>query len=185
MPIMWSPHVTTAEQLLVLSDPPWRHELWRGELKRMSPAGHWHGNVGAELTAHLHAWVRPRRLGRVYGADTGFVLTRDPDTVLAPDGAFVRTERVPPRRDPGFFAGAPDVAIEVMSPSDARRQVVAKAQLFLAHGASEVWVVDPARETITLFGRTAEPLVLQRADMLTGHGALTGFTLPLDELFAD
>ena len=183
MPIMPLPNVTTADQLRVLHDPPWRHELWRGELRRMTPAGHDHGDLGARLLVRLFLFVERRRLGCVSNADTGFLLARHPDTVLAPDVSFVRAERLPTSGCPGYFTGAPDLAVEVMSPTDTRRRVAAKAQLFLEHGSSEVWVVDPERKTVTVFGRTAEPLLLRRGDTLTGHGPLSGFRLALDKLF--
>ena len=182
---MRNPSVTTAEQLLVLRDPPWQHELWRGELRRMTPAGQWHGDLGAELLRRLGNHAIEHRLGRVYNSDTGFVLARDPDTVLAPDVAFVRAARLPKRRTRGYFEGAPDLAIEVRSPSDSRRALTAKARTWLAHGTPEVWVVDPEDETIKVFRGSATPTLLQATDTLRGSGELADFALPLRELFAD
>ena len=182
---MRNPSVTTAEQLLVLRDPPWQHELWRGELRRMTPPGHWHGDLCALLAEFLGHHVRTRKLGKAYGNDTGFVLARDPDTVLGPDIAFVRKERLPKRRTRGYFEGPPDLAIEVRSPSDSRRALTAKARTWLAHSTPEVWVVDPEDETIKVFRGAASPTLLQATDTLRGSGELADFTLPLRELFAD
>ncbi|MFN7588126.1 MAG: Uma2 family endonuclease [Planctomycetota bacterium] len=185
MPTMPLPNVTTADQLLVLHDPPWRHELWRGELRRMSPAGHWHSSLALRLGAMLEVHVRRHRLGRVYGADGGFLLAHDPDTVLAPDVAFVRSDRLPPKGSRGFFPGAPDLAVEVRSPDDSQREVAAKVDTWLAHGAREVWVVDPKRRTLTLHTADAAPRTLAHDATLRESAVLPGFTLALAELFDD
>ena len=185
MPIMPLPNVTTADQLLVLRDPPWRHELWRGELRRMSPAGHWHSSLALRLGAMLEVHVRRHRLGRVYGADGGFLLAHDPDTVLAPDVGFVHRDRLPPNGSRGFFPGPPDVAVEVRSPDDSQREVAAKVDTWLAHGAREVWVVDPKRRTLTLHTAHAAPRTLAHEATLRESAVLPGFTLALAELFDD
>ncbi len=185
MSIMPTPNVTTADQLLALRDPPWRHELWRGELKRMSPAGHDHGDVALRLGAAIANHVRSRKLGRTYAAETGFVLARNPDTVLAPDVAFVRTERLPPKGSPGFFPGAPDLAVEVMSPDDARRKVATKVAAWLEHGTREVWVVDPKRRTLTVHTAHSAPFTLAHDATLQDCTVLPGFTFQLAELFDD
>jgi len=185
MPTMPLPNVTTADQLLVLRDPPWRHELWRGELRRMSPAGHDHGDVALRLGAAIANHVRSRRLGRAYAAETGFVLARNPDTVLAPDVAFVQRDRLPPKASHGFFPGAPDLAVEVLSPDDSRSATSKKVAAWLAHGAREVWVVDPKRRTLTLHTADAAPRTLAHDATLRDSAALPGFTLALAELFDD
>ena len=185
MPIMPLPNVTTADQLLVLRDPPWRHELWRGELRRMSPAGHDHGDVALRLGIAIGTHVRNRRLGKVYAAETGFVLARDPDTVLAPDVAFVQRDRLPPKDSPGFFPGAPDLAVEVLSPDDSRSATSKKVAAWLAHGAREVWVVDPKRRTLTLHTADTAPRTLAHEATLCESAVLPGFTLALTDLFDD
>lgn len=185
MSIMPTPNVTTADQLLALRDPPWRHELWRGELKRMSPAGHDHGDVASRLCGAINAHVRSRRLGRTYAAETGFVLARNPDTVLAPDVAFVRTDRLPPKGSPGFFPGAPDLAVEVLSPDDTPRKITAKVAAWLEHGTREVWVVDPKRRTLTVHTANSAPFPLAHDATLQDSTVLPGFTFQLAELFDD
>ena len=185
MSIMPSPNVTTADQLLALRDPPWRHELWRGELRRMSPAGHHHGDVALRIGAAIANHVRSRKLGRTYAAETGFVLARDPDTVLAPDVAFVRIERLPPKGSPGFFPGAPDLAVEVLSPDDSPRKVTSKVAAWLEHGTREVWLVDPKRRTLTVHTTNSAPHTLAHGATLKDSAVLPGFTLALADLFDD
>jgi len=185
MPTMPLPNVTTADQLLVLRDPPWRHELWRGELRRMSPAGHDHGGIAAKMLACISHFLATKRLGKVYAAETGFVLARDPDTVLAPDVAFVRRDRLPPKGSHGFFPGAPDLAVEVLSPDDSRSATTKKVAAWLTHGAREVWVVDPKRRTLTLHTAHAAPRTLAHEETLRDTAVLPGLTLELADLFDD
>src|SRR5262245_50686281 len=135
--------VHTAEDLLQLPAGDQRYELVRGELRQMSPTGEWHGDVTMMLGGHLHMFVLQRRLGKVYAAETGFLIARNPDTVLGPDVAFVRAERC--RKTAQFFPGCPDLVAEVISPSDRYTEVEAKANLWLSSGAQAVIVVDPER----------------------------------------
>ena len=185
MPTMPLPNVTTADQLLVLHDPGWRHELWRGELRRMSPAGHWHSSLALRLGAMLEVHARRHRLGRVYGADGGFLLAHDPDTVLAPDVAFVQRDRLPPKGHHGFFPGPPDLAVEVISPDELSSHVASKVAAWLSHGSQEVWVVDLQRCTLAVHRDGAATRILRQGDRLRDSIVLPGFTLELAELFDD
>ena len=174
--------VTTAEDLLGLDEPGFRFELVRGELRRMTGAGHWHGAVTVLLTAQLTLFVRAHRLGMTYAAETGFLLERDPDTVLCPDLAFVRSERVPPA-GPGHFPGPPDLAVEVISPNDSFSDVQEKALRWLDLGARLVWVVDPRRETVSVFRSRNEIRALGRDDELSGEDVVPGFAVRVADLF--
>lgn len=118
---------TTAEQLLAMPDPG-RCELVRGEIVLMSPAGSRHGWIIAYITIRLGEAVLRLGLGRIFGAETGFILRRNPDTVRAPDVAFVRAERLAGGLPVGFFPGAPDLAVEVRSPGDDDEEVQAKVE---------------------------------------------------------
>src|SRR5947209_13851353 len=115
----------TAEDLLRLPRGTERYELLRGELHRMSPTGHTHGKVAARVTGSLSPFVEEHDLGEVYAAETGFTLRRNPDTVRAPDVAFVTAARVLALQPAGegFFSGAPDLAVEVVSPSDSYSEI--------------------------------------------------------------
>ena len=120
----WSGRAMTAEELFDLPDDSWRYALVRGELQRMTPAGFRHGAVIMNVAAPLGHHVKTHQLGVVCGAETGFVLARRPDTVLAPDVAFVRRERIAASGQPvTFWEGAPDLAVEVTSPGDTRPEM--------------------------------------------------------------
>jgi len=112
----------TAEDLLRLSAEGGRHELIAGELRTMSPFGEEHGGIVAVFTAYLTMYVLAQRLGRVFAAETGFLVATDPDTVLAPDVAFVRAERLGAASS-GYYRGAPDLAVEIVSPHDRYTEV--------------------------------------------------------------
>ena len=136
------------------------------------------------LVTYLNIHVRPARLGRVYGADGTFVLQRNPDTVLVPDGAFVRAERLPPGDDRGFIELAPDIAFEVLSPSNRPTEIARKIERYLSAGTSLVWLVDGDQRTVTVHAPDAAAVTLLEGDTLDGGAVLPGFALPLAELFA-
>ncbi len=115
----------------------------------MSPGGFEHGRVALRIGEFVSSFVRQRGLGVATGAETGFQIGRDPDTVRAPDVGFVCAERVPATPTAGFFDGAPDLAVEVLSPSDRASEVLAKVQDWLGAGCRIVWVVDPGTRTST------------------------------------
>ena len=173
--------ITTAEQLLRAGDIG-RCELVRGELRMMIPPAYEHGRITFRLGYRLGAYVEPRQLGTILAAETGFLLSRDPDTVRAPDVAFVRAEREPgPIR--GYFPGAPDLAVEVLSPDDRPGSVREKVAEWLAAGSLAVWVVDPRERTITVHEPNRRPHVLSASDRLRGGEVLLGFELAVGEIF--
>jgi len=175
--------ITSAAQLLEAAGLG-RCELIRGELVMMSPAGFQHGHVAANIIAILANFVNPRGMGAVTGSETGFLINRDPDTVRAPDAAFVRAERLPPADPRGFFPGAPDLAVEVLSPSDRASEVSAKVRDWLEAGAAAVWVVDPENQTVTVYRSPGEAAILGGSDTLLGGDVLPGFGVPVREIFA-
>lgn len=175
-------HITTAAELL-RTPGLGRCELIRGELIMMSPAGFQHGHLAAEIGALLTNFVKPRGLGAVTGAETGFLIARDPDTVRAPDVGFVRADRLPPIAPRGFFPGVPDLAVEVLSPSDRASEVNAKVRDWLEAGAGAVWVVDPEQRTVTVHRSLDESVVLETSDTLTGGNVLPGFVVPVRQVF--
>ena len=175
--------ITTADQLLHASGLG-RCELVRGELVMMSPAGGEHGRIVMNVGAPMHALVKERALGTVFGAETGFVIGRKPDTVRAPDVAFVRLARLPAERWTGFFPGAPDLAVEVLSPEDRASEVLAKVRDWLGAGCAAVWVVDPKTRTISVYDAPGRARVLGVDEILDGGELLPGFALPVAEVFA-
>jgi Uma2 family endonuclease len=173
--------ITTADQLFSVASQLGRCELVRGELIMMSPAGGRHGVLALKFGARLEEFVSRHALGTVVGAETGFVLQRDPDTVRAPDAAFLRAGRFPDGVPVSFIPGAPDLAVEVLSPEDRPGQVHAKVRNWLESGCEEVWVVDPRLATVAIHCQ-GETRVLNLADSLT-TSMLPGFSLPLVEDF--
>lgn len=175
----------TAEQLLRLPDDGSRRELVEGVLTKMPPTGFEHGAVTVNLTFLLTAHVRAGNLGVVLAAETGFKLASNPDTVLAADISFVRreeVERIGPTRK--FWPGAPDLAVEVMSPDDGMRRTNEKAQMWLDHGARLVWAVNPKRREVYAYRPGEEVLVLSENDTLDGGEIVPGFRCRVGEIFA-
>ena len=160
-----------------------RCELIRGEVVKMAPAGFDHGDIASELDYRVRGHVRAHKLGKVVTAEAGFILSRNPDTVRAADVAFVRQDRIRPGRHPRFFEGAPDLAIEVVSPSDRVSEVHAKVNEWLAGGAGSVWVVDPPNRTIDVFKQGGKFIRYSGSDVLEDDEALPGFRLELEGLF--
>ena len=173
----------TAEELIKLPRGRLRYELIKGELLTMSPAGEQHGAVIMNLAVSLGQHVNATKLGRLYAAETGFKLESDPDTVLAPDIAFIKRERVG-TISPAFRQGAPDLAVEVTSPGESRNKVAKKAQQWLELGAHVVWVVDPQKQLVTIYRSDSEAKTLTAADALTGDDVVPGFKILVSEIFS-
>ena len=174
----------TAEQLLRMPHDGHRYELVSGELREMTPAGFDHGEVILRLGELLGPFVRHKGLGRVSGGDPGFVLARDPDTVLAPDLAFICKERLAEKPDTrAFWPGAPDLAVEVMSPNDSMRDVGEKSKAWLEAGTAMVWVVNPEWRTVTVYRSATDIKTLTEDDDLDGQDVLPGFRCRVADIF--
>src|SRR5258705_9238563 len=175
-------HLMTAEQLIKLPRGQFRYELIKGELLTMSPAGAEHGAVIMNLAAPLAIYVKNRNLGIVFGAETGFTLDRNPDTVMAPDIAFIRRERTT-EISQGYFEGAPDLAVEVSSPSDRKSRVAKKVEQWLQAGSLAVWVVDPQTRTVSVHERDVDTIRLTAEDVLDADDIVRGFRMPVSDIF--
>lgn len=175
----------TAEELLMLPRGRSRYELVKGELREMSPAGHVHGKYAARIAGALLRHVEEHDLGEIYAAETGFILETDPDTVRAPDAAFIRRERVEEVGDTkGYWRGAPDLAVEVNSPSDTVGRVEEKVEAWLEAVARLVWVVSPKLRVVTVYRSLTDITTLTENDALDGEQVVPGFHYPLAKLFA-
>ena len=175
----------TVEDLLRMPDDGYRYELVKGELLRMPPAGNIHGKRTMRLGWRLAQQVEANDLGIVFAAETGFRLASDPDTVRAPDVAFVIKTRVEEVGEfEGFWPGAPDLAVEVISPGDSYTEVEEKVEEYLQAGARAVWVVDPRRRTITVYRSLADITILTENDTLEGGDLIPGFSCGVAEVFA-
>jgi Uma2 family endonuclease len=176
--------ITTAEQLLHASDLG-RCELVRGELSMMSPGGFDHGRIIINITGSLIKFLDEHPCGVLTGAETGFHIGREPDTVRAPDVGFVCRERIPAVRVRGFFPGPPDLAVEVLSPDDRAGEVLVKVRDWLDSGCRGVWIVDPRSRTVCVHRSGRKIVMLDETDTLNGDDLLPGFTLPVAEIFID
>lgn len=151
----------------------------------MSPAGHRHGRIAARFTAKLAPFVEEHRLGECFAAETGFILQRNPDTVRAPDVAFVGRERLRATTiaEEGFFPGPPDLAVEVVSPGDSYLEVEAKVGAWLDAGTRVVVVLDPQRSVAAVHRSTARTETLGVGNVLALSDLVPGWTLSLEDLF--
>lgn len=162
-----------------------RVELIDGELIPMSPAAEESSSIGWKIGYLLGLHVVPRKLGRLYNAEAGFVLFPDRATVRVPDVAFVRADRVPQGEARKYFARlAPDLAVEVHSPSDRPRDIAAKAAMYQEAGVPLVWLVDPAAQTVAVLALGQPPAVLGVGDELAGGAVLPDFRVAIAEIFA-
>ena len=178
MPLM------TAGDLARLPEDGCRYELVRGELRKMPPAGEEHGGVAMRIGWRLAQYVEENGLGKVYAAETGFLLESDPDTVRAPDVAFVRQERLLESGTvTGFRPGAPDLAVEVVSPGDTHSEVEVKAMEWLKAGCRIVLTLNPRNRTVTVYRSLNEISLLTEEDTLDLGEVLPGWAYPVRVLF--
>jgi len=175
----------TADALWQMPEDGFRYELVRGELHRMAPAGSDHGDRAMNIGGPLHQYVRAHQLGKVYAAETGFLLSRNPDTVRAPDVAFVRRERVEAAgKVVGYWPGAPDLVVEVISPGDLYTEVAEKVADWQAAGTALVYVVDPRRQTVTVHRAPTEMRTFTIHETLDGDPVVPGWRLAVAEVFS-
>ena len=176
-------HLVTAEELEKFPDDDYRYELVEGRVIRMSPVGVVHGSSVLRLGARLIGHVDARRLGLVL-TEVGFRLSSSPDTVRAPDLAFIRRERLPEGALPrGFWKGPPDLAVEVLSPDDRPSDIRSKVAEYLERGVPLVVVVDPDQRIVTVHRRSAPPITLGTADVLDLDDVVEGFRCNVRDIF--
>jgi Uma2 family endonuclease len=169
--------VFTADELLRLPDDGSRYELVEGELRKVSPAGADHSFIAMMIATRMMSYVEQAKLGgRVYGADCGFLISRNPDSVLSPDCAYVVPSRVVSTAQ--FFPGPPDVAVEVVSPSDRFREVLTKTRTYLLAGTRAVVIVEPASRIVQVHRTSGVTEVTHTLD-----DVLPGWSMPLDDIF--
>ena len=174
----------TADDLLRLYSEGIRGELIRGALCETMPTGVRHGHIVVNLTILLGGFIKPRRFGWIVASEVGFLLERDPDTVRAPDIAYISANRLPLDADvPGYYEGAPDLAIEIISPNDSPRELYHKARMWISFGVPLVWVVDPENRAIEVHRPNQPVLRLAEDDTLDGSEALPGFSCPVRDVF--
>jgi Uma2 family endonuclease len=182
-PMPDSKQLVTAEELERMPDDDFRYELVQGRIVRMSPVGGVHGGLTAGFIALLVQHVKAARIGAV-ATELGFILARNPDTVRAPDVAFINRERIPAGGLPkGFWIGAPDLAVEVLSPDDRLSDVLTKVDEYLTYGTGLVLVVDPDEQTVSAHRRALPPLTFGLDDTLDLDDVVPGFSCRVREIF--
>lgn len=175
--------VTAAELEQMPDHEDW--ELVRGRLVPVSPAGDRHGQAAIILGAELRAHVRKHGLGRVR-VETGFVLFRGPDTVRGPDVSFVAAGRpAGDRSRDGFAEGAPDLAVEIISPTNTRREIAEKVAEYVAAGSRLVWVLDTDRRSAEVHRSSGTTNMLTEREAFDGEDVVPGFRYALADLFAE
>ena len=179
---MESTRLITAEDLARMGRKAFRFELVRGRMVRMNPTNSDHGRISLLIGSEVRAFVHSRRLGTVM-VETGYTLSRAPDTVRGPDVSFVRAGRPGGLPSQGFVAGPPDLAVEVKSPDDTIPELMSKATEYLSAGAELVWIVDPGPQKVTVLAAGRPPRELGIDDALDGGETLPGFALRVAEVF--
>lgn len=180
--VPYSATLMTAEDLQANPVPNKCTELVAGHILVREPPGFLHGDVAARLLIAIGTHVNARRLGRVLAAETGFTLFRNPDTVRAPDVAFVRTERIPAQPMYTYPEFAPDLAVEVLSISDRAGKVLSKVGDWLDAGARLVWIVDPVRRLARVYRADGTVTSLSADETLDGEDVLPELRIPLADM---
>ena len=174
----------TAEDLLLLDSKGVKGELIQGVLYERMPSGGRHGEIAAALATEFRVFVRPLRLGRVGGSDSGVFLERDPDTVREPDVYFISAERLPlDVTVSGYYQVVPNLIVEIMSPGDSRREFDEKVAMWLREGARLVLAIFPDTRTARVHRPDGSTLDLVHDDTFDGEDVLPGFSCKLSDIF--
>ncbi|MBW3622100.1 MAG: Uma2 family endonuclease [Armatimonadetes bacterium] len=173
----------TPDQFLALCGDETYLELVRGEVVQLAPANFYHGRKALRAGRLLDEFAEAHDLGVVVGQDTGFILERDPYSVRAPDVAFVSKARLPEDLPERFFPGAPDLAVEILSPTDSLKAAEAKAMMYLRAGGTVVWILDPKDRSCRIYRRDESVRALGPDDEADAEPVLPGFRCPVSHLF--
>jgi Uma2 family endonuclease len=175
----------TAEELEQFPSD-FRYELIRGVLREMQPpAGEEHGVLTFELSMHIGRFVKEHKLGRCYAAGTGFITSRNPDTVVAANFTFIAAGRILSPPIEGYVFLAPDIVLETRSTWDRKHDIAEKIERWLAAGVKIVLDLDPAGRQMTVYRPETEPIMLGPDDTFFGAAILPGFSLPIRKIFQD
>ena len=184
MTTLTKPKLLTAEDLLRLDAEGIKGELIRGVFCETMSTGVTHGEIVMNLGGELRNFVRPRRLGRIIGSDSGILLERDPTTVREPDIAFISAEQYPlGTRVSGYYEGVPELVVEIASPSDTLQSVNDKALMWQRYGVLLVWVVLPETRSVDVYPPSGQVFTLGDGDTLDGGVAIPGFTCSVNDIF--
>jgi Uma2 family endonuclease len=180
---MVSTPLITAEELFSMPSNSWTRELVKGELRTMPPAGSEHGYTVVNITGLFFNYFKANPIGLAFGAETRIKIASTPDTVRAPDLSFIRNERIPESGIPnGYWLGAPDLAVEIISPGDSYSEVEEKSLDWLDAGTQRVIVVNPRNRTVTVYRSPSDATVFRGSDELDGGDVMPGFTCKVSEI---
>jgi len=174
----------TGDELLAMGDIG-PCELIEGRIVPMTPTGGEHGVIESNLSRHLGNFVVDRKLGKVMNGEVGIFTRRRPDSVRGADIAFVSRERLADRPAKGFLTVAPELVVEIVSPSDRWQEMRQKIEEYFAIGVQRVWIVEPDNRDVLVYSTSTEMRKLGEGDLLTGEGVLEGFSLPVAQLFEE
>jgi Uma2 family endonuclease len=179
------PHLYTAEEFAAMQRDGWRAELIEGEVVAMPAAFTDHGRTAMRLSALTAVYVLDHQLGETYTAETGFLISRNPDTVRAPDFSFIQANRVTISvLGPSWGGVIPDLVAEVISSSDRANEIDQKVQMWLTAGVRVVWVAWPQTHTIHVHAPPAPVQVLRDGDTLSGGTVIPGFSVAVSRIFS-
>jgi Uma2 family endonuclease len=183
-PVETTKELVTAEVLWQMGASGERFELVKGELIEMTPPGGLHGSTAVELGSLLRDFVKPRNLGGIM-VESGYLLTTNPDTVRGPDVSFLSTEKISPDGIPdGYISGAPDLAVEIVSPSDTASIIQDKVQDYLTYGTQLVWVIYPRQRIVVVHYPDGTARTLNQTDTLSGEDILPDFSCRVVDIFS-
>jgi Uma2 family endonuclease len=177
-------NTVTADDVLAMGAKGRFLEVIEGEARAVLPANIRHGDIASQIGMILRQYVSPRKLGRVI-IEGGYILARNPDTMLAPDVSFLRQSRIPAGGLPEkFFDGFPDLAVEIISPTNPRAELKRKMKTYLDHGTELAWLVDPNMMTVDIYRPKRAARRVKRSDQITGDQTIAGFSVVVSEFFA-
>ncbi len=181
-PVQATTRIITGDQLLAMGDIG-PCELIDGVIVGMSPTGGKHGYLESRLAIRLGGFVENAGIGLCLMGEIGIYIRHDPDRIRAADIAFFSSAKLPDGPPLGFIEVAPDLVVEILSPTDRWPEMNEKIADYFSVGVGELWIVEPSEETVFVYRSPAQRTALRRGDTLSGSGPLNGFTLPIDELF--
>jgi Uma2 family endonuclease len=173
----------TAEEFLLLPPTERQRELVRGEVVETMPPNARHGRLAVKIAVRLETWSEQGKHG-VVGVESGFTLSKNPDVVRFPDVYFIRAERVPPTGVPdAFWTIAPNLAVEVVSPSESAADVQEKVRDYLQAGTPLMWVIYPRSEQVVVHTTDGVARTLSGDDLLASSDVLPGFGCTVRQIF--
>lgn len=178
-----APAPITGEELFQMGNIG-QAELIRGELVKILPTGFWHGRVENKFGFILESFVQKHNLGLVSVGEVGIYTARNPDTVRGADVVFISHQRLAQVKSKGYLDVAPELVVEIMSPSDTWREVIDKLEEYFNIGVLVVWVADPDKQQVYVYRSLTDVQRFTEADVLPGGEVLPEFSIPVAELFA-